>query len=487
MNILINTQGFGTNNFSEELSKLAENKNINKIYLTSSLMHTLDIEILDKYQKIRKVIIIDTITLFNHKSFIKSNFTLNGNFIEDEIYMFSDYISAYRWLPITKRKDNDMISFSMRFYYDVYNFWNTFFLDHQINTVIQLNDEHSSLDSILIRVAKEHGIKRILTTLVVGLYAQNKEFYFGFFDNNKEEYIILDNLKDNSNEITKIDVTKSLLATDDVFKVGVKEKIKFIFFKLKQLNSENSSFISKILKLNCIIYNKINTRILLQKQYYYIKRLYFYYEKIAISNLNISQKYIYYCLHFDPEAATLPKDRAYFNQLLNLRILASSIPKSWKIYVKEHPHQLEYKSYKKDILANHIHSVDNFRSKAFYDYINSFDNVVLVSFTNEHHEMIKHAKFIASNTGTVYREASYYKKQCISFSKSSFYGLLPNIHSISDVKSCKEIIKKYNNIEVEKDLVNSIFTKYSIMLKYNKNMGSHLISFINRNNLVHND
>ena len=214
-----------------------------------------------------------------------------------------------------------------------------------------------------------------------------------------------------------------------------------------------------------------------------MKNLASYYDSISCNNLDLSKKYIYYCLHFDPEASTLPKDNAYFNQLLNLRILLSSIPSDWYVYVKEHPHQLQYKLYREAKLENHLHSVDNFRSKSFYNYINSYKNAQLVGFKTNHHSMIQKAQFIASNTGTVYRESSHYNKQCISFSSSSFYGLLNNVHPVKDVLSCKKIIDKYKGVAVKEDGIDSIFNTYSLMIKYKGNLGSNLLSFISRNKL----
>ena len=222
-------------------------------------------------------------------------------------------------------------------------------------------------------------------------------------------------------------------------------------------------FSEKINKLTSVICNKINSNIKLYKQYLYIKNLSKYYNKISVKNINLEEKYLYFCMHFDPEAATLPKDNAYSNQLLNLRILASSLPSGWKVYVKEHPHQLAYKIYY-GYLLNQLHSVDNFRSKKYYDYIKNINNVELVGFDNNHQDLIRNSKFVVSNTGTIFREASYMNKQCITFSDNSFYSLLDNVNNVSDIKSCKDVIEKYKDDNITDTNVDQVFNDYSVTI-----------------------
>ncbi len=183
----------------------------------------------------------------------------------------------------------------------------------------------------------------------------------------------------------------------------------------------------------------------------YIKKLKKHYDSIAIDIVDHEKKYIYFCLHFDPEANTLPKDNMYFNQLLNIRIVASSLPKDWVLYVKEHPHQLSYSLYK-DIFLNQLHSIDNFRSKYFYSYISSLENVELISMKSDHRKLVQGAEFIVSNTGTIFREASYINKRCLTFSKKSIYALLDNIDEVRDLVSCQKAINNKADVIVNENV-----------------------------------
>lgn len=50
-------------------------------------------------------------------------------------------------------------------------------------------------------------------------------------------------------------------------------------------------------------------------------------------------KYIYFPLHFQPEATTSAKGRHFYRQREAAAFLAGALPSDWKLIVKEHPHQ----------------------------------------------------------------------------------------------------------------------------------------------------
>ncbi|GEM_PF-2656502 len=478
MNILINLQSFDDNDVYEEIIKLSCNNKINFIFLSSSLMHSLDEELYCLYTSINKVTILKTNNLFELSNMNNNIFDLSKEYLETEKYLYTDILSSYRWLPISKRKDNDFLSFSMVFYYDVYNYWNTFFKKNMIHFVIQLNEEHSSLDSILIRVAKEYKIKNIITSRIVGAFTSGTEEYHALYDNNSNEYMKI--IKTSSDVGVKLNENSNFTVFSNSYKKNLSSKISLIFNKFYSTLFDNKLVVKvKIKRLYTALLNKIITSIQLRKQYFYIKELNQYYHKLAIDKVNLNLNYIYYCLHFDPEASTLPKDNAHANQLLNLRILASSLPKGWKIYIKEHPHQLSYNIYY-DYLLNQLHSVDNFRSKNFYNYMHSISNVDLVGLDNNHQSLIQNAKFIVSNTGTVFREATYLKKHCITFSQNSFYAMLKNVNVVNNVDTCREVIDTYKDTKVEDIEVDEIFDEYAITINKINKVSSIILRYISQ-------
>jgi len=475
MNILINMQSFDDNAIYQELVTLSQKDCINKIYLSSSLMNDVPEDLIDKYSKLKKIIILKTNNLFSINNMSDSKFNMHEHFLQDESYLHTDLLSSYRWLPISKRKDNDFLSFSMVFYYDVYNYWNNFFNENLIDFVIQLNEEHSSLDSILVRVAKKYKISNIITSRPVGAFTANSEEYHAIYDNNSESYMAVSNHLKNS---TPLDTNSDFTVFSKKYKSSSKNKFTTSYHKFKHLIFDHKISTSlKIKNLYNTLLNKTITYFLLFKQYYYVKNIKKHYFKLATKKANLNVNYIYYCIHFDPEAATLPKDNANANQLLNIRILASSLPDGWKLYVKEHPHQLNHKIYF-GYLLNQLHAVDNFRSKNFYNYINNLENVELVGLNNNHQEVMKNAKFIASNTGTVFREASYLYKHCLTFSKNSFYEMLSNVHSVSDRLTCTNSILKYSNEEITNENVDKLFDGFSVTITDINNISSIMLKEI---------
>ena len=55
---------------------------------------------------------------------------------------------------------------------------------------------------------------------------------------------------------------------------------------------------------------------------------------------DLSKKFIYFALHYQPERSTDPQSSYYSDQLIPLSILNNLVPDDYVIYVKEHPRQL---------------------------------------------------------------------------------------------------------------------------------------------------
>ena len=75
------------------------------------------------------------------------------------------------------------------------------------------------------------------------------------------------------------------------------------------------------------------------KLYYFFKykQLKRFYDKHAIKP-NLQEKYIYYSIHVEPEAAIIGTTLLE-SQLTVIKMLSHALPSGWKLYVKEHPHQ----------------------------------------------------------------------------------------------------------------------------------------------------
>ena len=122
---------------------------------------------------------------------------------------------------------------------------------------------------------------------------------------------------------------------------------------------------------------------------YKTKRLAAYYNHIA-KDLDLNLPYIFAALQCEPERQTVPSGGAFMNQYLMIDLLSKTIPKTWKIYVKEHISQ--FKSYQHAYLG---------RSIDFYNYIGSLPNVEFAPLSYTSFDLIDRALASATVSGSV--------------------------------------------------------------------------------------
>jgi hypothetical protein len=160
------------------------------------------------------------------------------------------------------------------------------------------------------------------------------------------------------------------------------------------------------------------------------------YNTLAIE-ANISQRFVTFFLHYQPERTTLPEGYGFQNQLLAIMELRDSLPEDIFIYVKEHP----------SMFTNNWHP--KARNEKFYYLLLELPNVVLVKLTQNTFDLIDHALAIATITGTVGLQAYIRKTPVIYFGLSMFKA--PGVHVYSDIENLKLFISKLmsNNIKIE--------------------------------------
>jgi hypothetical protein len=106
--------------------------------------------------------------------------------------------------------------------------------------------------------------------------------------------------------------------------------------------------------------------------------------------LEPEQDYVFLALHYQPERATVPLGGVFGDQTLIVDMLAKTLPRDWKLYIKEHPWQLQPFGWG-----------EMQRTQEFYDTISAYPNVVLVSRDVETSELVSGAKAVATVTGSV--------------------------------------------------------------------------------------
>ncbi len=141
---------------------------------------------------------------------------------------------------------------------------------------------------------------------------------------------------------------------------------------------------------------------------------------------DLGQNYVFYGMHMQPEKTSQPLGGEFDNQLLPIKIISDSLPKGWKLYVKEHPNQFN----EKKIVNN------NYRDINFYKMIKSLKNVELVSLYVPSSDLIENAKMVSTLTGTLGWEALQKNIPVLAFGEA-YYKSCKATCSPKSVEECK--------------------------------------------------
>ena len=200
--------------------------------------------------------------------------------------------------------------------------------------------------------------------------------------------------------------------------------------------------------ISCLKRRKLNIHMGFYKNMRFIEKLYsFYrlkemqrfYNKHAIS-LDLEQKYIFFALHFEPEASTgviMPLQ----NQLTIIQLLASALPKGWLLLLKDHPHQYDINN----VLDHYfLTNLQFFKDKSFYEEVLKLPNVRLITLDTPSEKLIKHAQAIASINGSIILESITSSKPCITFDNATMpitqKNIFHNIHIFKSIATLKQFI-----------------------------------------------
>jgi len=123
-----------------------------------------------------------------------------------------------------------------------------------------------------------------------------------------------------------------------------------------------------------------------------------YYKAHAVQP-NLAKQYIYFPLHFQPEASTTPMGGVFGDQLLAISLLSTHLPDGVNIYVKEH-----YKP-----------SSWICRTTDFYEELLRLPNVHLISMNSDTFALREHCTAVATVTGSAGFEALFRGKPVFLF------------------------------------------------------------------------
>jgi len=151
---------------------------------------------------------------------------------------------------------------------------------------------------------------------------------------------------------------------------------------------------------------------------------------------DFKENFAFFPLHYEPEIATLLFAPFWSDQLNLVRQIAKSLPLSYKLYVKEHPAMIGY------------------RTHAYYRELKNIPNVKLIAHNVNSFEIIKYAKLVAVISGTVGWEAAVMRKPVITFG-DVFYNKLSTVVKCDTIEQLPLIVKRqleqfnYSEAELE--------------------------------------
>lgn len=162
-----------------------------------------------------------------------------------------------------------------------------------------------------------------------------------------------------------------------------------------------------------------------------------------ISKPNYNENYVVHFLHYQPEGTTCPGGDIFVDQSLCVEVLLKNLPKDYKVYVKEHPHQfLRYR-------IGH-----SGRMCDLYDDLVKNERVKLISTEEDTFSLIQHAKAVSTITGTVGWEAIVRKKPVIVFGICWYENYKDGVLRITKNQTGEQISHFINNYQYnEKSLL----------------------------------
>jgi hypothetical protein len=148
-----------------------------------------------------------------------------------------------------------------------------------------------------------------------------------------------------------------------------------------------------------------------------------FYRKHAIEP-DFKKPFVYFPLHFQPEATTVPMGGVFADLILAARLLNATLPKGVLIYVKEHPYRSSWLS----------------RNIQYYQDLLELEKVRLVPVSVDTFALREHCLAVATVTGSPGFEALFRGKPVLLFG-SRFYQYAKGVFPVKSLQDCKEAIR----------------------------------------------
>ncbi len=148
-------------------------------------------------------------------------------------------------------------------------------------------------------------------------------------------------------------------------------------------------------------------------------------DKNLVSTLPDSEKFVFFPLHVEIERSLLIAAPFYTNQIEVIKSIAKALPINYKLYVKEHPGQIQR----------------TWRSREEYEQIMDIPNVVLLHPDVQNDAIYQKCELLITIAGSAGFEALFYGKPVITFT-DMYYSILPSVITFQSFDKLSEQIKK---------------------------------------------
>lgn len=385
---------------------------------------------------------VDDLDIYDEDKYVPINYDICERNRYEEFYDMNSLIPLDRdilekMLPyestalkmLVRNMERDIYTYdeSKRLYLKHLRFWNHIFVTHKINYVVQVCVPHHCHDYIIYALAKIYncGIMVNVATSIWNhwistdeLSQVNKEILPSYLKYKEDPEVQLSEYVENYYQSLLFENADK----NNIVHRGMSRKQHIAFQK-----NVYEAYFSKAAKWKrykrCIklmlvgMLNRDKSQI--KKQWENIRRFSGYSKRNRVKKRSMrgikyydslaqlpeyDKKYVIYYLQYQPEATTLPMAGVFAEQELILSMLARVLKKyDVELWVKEH-------------------FVQPYRTKDFYDTINSIPNLRLIKSDVASRELIINSVATASCNGTITQESIFNGKATLLFGYSVFEG-----------------------------------------------------------------
>lgn len=159
------------------------------------------------------------------------------------------------------------------------------------------------------------------------------------------------------------------------------------------------------------------------------------------SDLDLSEPYVYFPLHLQPELTTTGFGGKYSDQLDAIERISDMIPHGWRVLVKENPKQ-DYQQ----------------RGAEFFRRLSTIKNATYIAKEVDTYYLMAHSQFVATITGTAGWESITGGKPCLVFGLA-WYAQIPGVIKYTPTITVDEILKTNIDQKDQKSAFEKMYRK----------------------------